>query len=160
MSQGLDVLQPKSGPAYPIPCGEWDNLKDHVRRLSNEPWGFHTFGSLLLGSSLSTLITIVLGMFDKPDQDKAEIIAWAVVVVTLVSGVLCMIFAYKERGVKRERGSDLVTQMELIERRFERGQSIHELGPSESASMKSLFPPSDPSSYVNVSISPKSEQSA
>jgi Na+/melibiose symporter-like transporter len=120
MSQGLDVLPPKSGPAYPIPCVEWDALKDHARRLSPEPWFFHTVGSILLGSSFATWITIVVGTFDKPDQAKAHIIAWAVVGVTLLSGLLCMLFAHKERDVKRQRASDLITQMDLIERRFER----------------------------------------
>lgn len=135
MSQGLDVLQPKSGPAYPIPCGEWDTLKDHAKRLSIEPWFFHTLGSLLLGSSLATWISILLGTFAKPEQEKALIIAWAVVVVTVLSGGLCMLFANKERGVKRQRGSDLVTQMELIERRFERGHSNPDLRPSASQSL-------------------------
>ena len=120
ISQGLDVLPPKSGLAYPISCEEWDTLKDHVKRLSTEPLFFNTFGTLLLGSALTTLITIILGTFDKPEQAHAYTIAWAVVVVTSVSGILSMFFAHRERGVRRQRGSDLVTEMELIEKRFER----------------------------------------
>ncbi len=37
MSQGLDVLPPRSGNAYPIPCEEWDVLKTRASRLANEP---------------------------------------------------------------------------------------------------------------------------
>ncbi len=120
MSQGLDVLQPKSGPAYPIPCGDWDALKEQIKRISHEPWFFHTLGSILLGASLATFITIILGTIDSAQHEKAHIIAWAIVAVTGLSGALCMFFAHKERGIKRQRGSDLVTQMELIEQRFER----------------------------------------
>ena len=39
---------------------------------------------------------------------------------TGVCGVLCLYFAHKERGVERTRARDIVTQMELIERRYER----------------------------------------
>src|SRR6266478_6052003 len=40
MSQGFDVLPPRSGNAYPIPCEEWDDLKARASRLSNELWVF------------------------------------------------------------------------------------------------------------------------
>ncbi|NQU67729.1 MAG: hypothetical protein HQ510_07295 [Candidatus Marinimicrobia bacterium] len=123
MSQGLDVLPPKSGPAYPIPCNEWDVLKTKLKQISNEPWFFHTLGSILLGAALATLITLLLGTFDNVNMQKQYIIAWAVVSVTSITGLLCMYFAHKERDVKRQRGSDLTTQMELIEERFERHHS-------------------------------------
>lgn len=120
MSQGLDVLPPRSGNAYPIPCEEWDVLKHRAGRLVNEPWLFQSLGSLLLGAALSTFMAILLGTFNKPEQLLAFIVAWAVVAVTLISGALCMFFANKERAVQRERASDIVTQMELIEQRFDR----------------------------------------
>ena len=120
MSQGLDVLPPKSGNAFPIPCDEWDVLKSRASRLVNEPWLFQSFGSLLLGAALTTVIAIVFGSYSKPEQQRAYIVAWAVVAVTFICGMLCMFFANKERAVQRERASDIVTQMELIEQRFER----------------------------------------
>lgn len=120
MSQGLDVLPPKSGNAYPIPCEEWDVLKTRAARIANEPWLFQSLGSLLLGAALTTFVTVMLGSFDKPEQQREYIVAWAVVAVTLISGALCMFFANKEREVQRQRASDIVTQMELIERRFDR----------------------------------------
>ena len=65
-------------------------------------------------------MTIILGAFSGPDEQLAKISAWAVVAVTLISGGLCMLFANKERAVQRERASDIVTQMTLIEQRFDR----------------------------------------
>lgn len=120
MSQGLDVLPPKSGNAYPIPCEEWDVLKNRASRLVNEPWLFQSVGSVLLGAALTMFVAIVLGSYNRPEQQRAYIVAWAVVAVTLICGVLCMFFANKERAVQRERASDIVTQMELIEQRFDR----------------------------------------
>lgn len=120
MSQGLDVLPPKSGNAYPIPCAEWDVLKNRALRLVNEPWIFQSLGSLLLGAALTMFIAIVLGSYSKPEDQRAFIVGWAVVGVTLICGVLCMLFANKERQVQRERAGDIVTHMELIEQRFDR----------------------------------------
>ena len=120
VSQGLDILTPRSGEAFPIPCDEWDVLKDRVRTLSTEPWFFHTVGSVLVGACLSTFVSILLGTFAAPNQETSRVVAWAVGAVTLISGALCLFFADKERAVQRVRASDIVTQMELIEKRFER----------------------------------------
>lgn len=120
VSQGLDILTPRSGEAYPIPCDEWDVLKGRVKTLSSEPWFFHTVGSVLVGGGLSTFVAILLRTFSAPAQQKALVVAWAVVAVTAISGALCLFFADKERAVQRVRAGDIVTQMELIEKRFER----------------------------------------
>lgn len=123
MSQGLDVLQPKSGKAYPIPCDEWRILKEKISELTSEPWLFHSLGFLLLGVSVSTFVTILLGTFQVPEQQSSLIIAWAVFAVALICGFACLYFANKERGVHRERASDVVAQMNLIEKRYEHASS-------------------------------------
>ena len=120
MSQGLDVLLPKSGPAYPIPCGEWDLLKDQARRFSSEPWFFHTIGSTLLGSAAATWISILLGTFESASADRARTVAWAVTAVSAISGGLALTFAHLQRKVRAQQASDLARQMELIEQRYER----------------------------------------
>jgi len=61
ISTGLDVLPPKSGKAYPIPCDEWELLKGKLTKVSETPWFFQTAGSILAGvavqcSSLSCLV--------------------------------------------------------------------------------------------------------
>ncbi len=120
ISQGLDVLQPKSGEAYPIPCQEWDSLKERLGRLDGEPWMFAALASLLLGAFLSTLISIVIGGIGTDPQGRNIVIAWAVVVITGVSSILSGGFAIKERTVHRERATDILTTMNLLEQRFKR----------------------------------------
>jgi hypothetical protein len=58
VSQGFDVLQPKSGQAYPIPCDEWSILKEKIKKLTSEPWLFHSLAFLLLGAAVSTFVVI------------------------------------------------------------------------------------------------------
>ncbi len=120
LSQGLDVLRPKSGEAYPIPCDEWTILKGKIKKLTSEPWLFHSLGFLFLGAALSTFVAILLNTFQLPAQQRALDIAWAVVAVTVICGCTCLYFAKKEREIDRERASDVVAQMELIEKRYER----------------------------------------
>jgi len=123
VSQGLQVLRPRSGNAYPIPCEEWSLLKGKISEFTTEPWLFHTLGSLLLGAALSVLISILSGTYQLPAQQRAQDLAWAAFAVCGVCGVLCLIFAHKERGAHRERASDVVAQMDLIEKRYETGAS-------------------------------------
>jgi hypothetical protein len=119
LSQGYEVLQPKSGQAYPIPCDEWGWLKGKIKKLTMEPWLFHTLGSLFIGAALSALVAILVGTFQLPAQQRQLDITWAVVVVTFISGIVCLFFAHKERGIFRERANDIVAQMDLIETRYE-----------------------------------------
>ena len=123
MSQGFEVLPPKSGQAYPIPCEEWDFLKKKVRELSNRPWVLHTIGTTLLGACVSTFITLLMGGISTTAHPNAEIVAWAVIAVTLICGVVCMIFADQQHKVQRVQADDILTQMELVEKRFERRAS-------------------------------------
>jgi len=115
ISQGLVVLPPKSGNAYPIPCDEWDVLKGKCEAMSSEPWFFQSAGFLLLGAGASTLISILLGAYSAASLTTA----WAVMAVTGICGGLCLFFANKETGVERARARDVVTQMQIIERRYQ-----------------------------------------
>lgn len=123
VSQGFDVLPPRSGNAYPIPCEEWKALKSKISKITSEPWFFHTIGSLLLGVALSSFVTILLETFSAPDQLRALYASWGVVATTAISGLLCLFFANKERIAQRERATDVVAQMELIEKRYEETSS-------------------------------------
>lgn len=120
MSQGYDVLPPKSGEAYPIPCQEWDFLKTKVGELSHRPWILHTVGTTLLGAALSTLITILVGAISTTPHQNAEIVAWAVVAVTTICGAVCIFLGEQQHKIQRVQAGDIVTQMELVEKRFER----------------------------------------
>jgi hypothetical protein len=119
LSQGLEVLRPKADKALPIPCNEWDVLKNKIESLTTEPWLFHTSGSILIGAALATLISIWTGSVTATPE-KNLIIAWAVTVVCSLVGAACLFFANFERRTHKSKAADVCTQMELIEQRFER----------------------------------------
>lgn len=122
LSQGLEVLRPKSDKAFPIPCNEWDVLKGKINSITTEPWFFHTAGSTLIGASVATIISIWTGAVP-PTSERNMLIAWAVTVGSALLGVACLMFAHAERKMHRVKAADVKTQMELIEQRFEREES-------------------------------------
>ena len=113
ISQGYDVIPPKTGKAYPILCREWDYLKRKVGSISEKSNVYHSIGFLLLGACLSTFITILIGGFFN------SVIAWAVVAVTLLVGFTCLYFANEQRKVNRTKAADVLSQMDLIEKRYQ-----------------------------------------
>jgi hypothetical protein len=121
LSQGLEVLRPKADQAFPIPCNEWDVLKEKIQALTTEPWFFHFSGSTLIGAALATLIAILTGSV-APTPDRSIVIAWAVTVVCGLVGTVCLIFANAERKAHKTKAADVSTQMKLIEQRFERDE--------------------------------------
>jgi hypothetical protein len=122
MSQGYDVLAPKSGEAFPIPCEEWDLLKANLGQVAQSPWGFHTLGSLLVGAALSPLVTLLAGGI--PNQGLNRVIAWALVSVCAITGFLCICFAAREKKLNGQQVTNIVAQMELIERRYQRSRTV------------------------------------
>lgn len=124
MSLGYDVLKPKSDQALPIPCNEWDSLKDNIRDATAEPWLFHTIGSVLLGAGIATAISVLTGADSSQSSPNAVTVAWAAFAVCVLTGVACLYFAHKERGVHRAKARNVLTQMELIESRFDRPEEL------------------------------------
>jgi hypothetical protein len=116
MSQGLYVLKPKSGPAYPIPCGEWNQLKENLRRTSGSPFVFGSVGFTLCGAALATLLSILT---DNIPQGTPRIVAWAIIAVTGLLGIAAIFIAEQQNRLKKRQVTDVVSQMELIEMRFE-----------------------------------------
>lgn len=100
VSQGFEVLRPKSDQAIPISCNEWDVLKTQISVLTTEPWLFHNLGSVLIGAALATFISVSTGSISKTVPD-AIVVAWAVFCICLISGVACLYFAHKERAMHR-----------------------------------------------------------
>ena len=121
VSQGYEVLRPKSVQAYPVPSNEWDWLRAQIEQLTTEPWLFQNLGSLLLGAALATVISIWTGAVTPTAMTpNALVVAWAVAAVCGICGAAALYFAYKERGVHRAKAAAIVTQMRLVEERFER----------------------------------------
>jgi hypothetical protein len=121
ISHGYIVIPPQPSDAYPIPCTDWNYLKDKVRGISTEVVMFHTLGSVLFGAGVSTLVSILLGNFPNTSPgvpSTTQIIAWAVVAVTIICGILCWIFSDRERKQQKTRARDVVAQMDVIEARY------------------------------------------
>jgi hypothetical protein len=116
LSQGYVVLAPRSGEAYPIPCEEWEFLKSKLRAISSGAWFFQTLGSALVGASISTGLTVLFTAV----TERQAIIAWSAVVATMLCGVLSLVFAHQQKTVQRVLASDVLVQMEIIEKRYER----------------------------------------
>jgi hypothetical protein len=122
VSQGMEVLQPREGKALPVPCNEWDNLRKQIGHLTTEPWLLQNSGSLLVGAAVATTISILTGaVMPSATTPNAIVIGWAVTAVCGLTGSVTLYFAHKERGVHQIKAAMIVTQMELIEQRFERG---------------------------------------
>lgn len=113
--QGYDVMFPRTGKAYPILCEEWDYLKKNISLISNIPNIHFIIGSILIGSCITTLITIFTGNFLNSEK---LLVAWAVVIVTLIIGVYSFIIACQHQKVTKKKASDIVDHMELIEKRY------------------------------------------
>lgn len=121
VSQGYEVLRPKSDQAYPVPCNEWDFLRQQIEHLTTEPWLFQNAGSLLLGAALAMLTSIWVGaVAPSASNPNALVVAWAITAVCATTGAAALFFAHKERGVHKAKATLVVTQMKLIEERFER----------------------------------------
>ncbi len=133
MSQGLDVLQPKSGPAYPIPCDEWRLLKKQLTEASETPFFLHTLGSILLGAALATVIGIFTDTIPAGEKGKTLVVAWAISAVTGFCGGICLWFATLQNKVQRRQVADVIAKMELIENRH---PASEESAPTQSEAPK------------------------
>jgi hypothetical protein len=119
VSQGFDVLQPKSGKAYPVPCDEWQFLKEKLSTAKYPPWIAQALASLLFGASLTTLMSILLGDVASSNSGIYKVIAWAAFATTGIIGIAFLFFAIAQYRIKRTQVSEVIRQMELIEARFE-----------------------------------------
>jgi hypothetical protein len=105
-----------------ILCEEWDYLKKNVALISEKLNFYHTIGSVLLGACISTLIAILTGTFPVPNPNTPSpklIIAWAIVAVTFIVSLMCLYFSKEQRKVTQMKASDVLNQMQLIERRYQ-----------------------------------------
>jgi len=123
LTQGYEVLSPKSGQAYPILCDEWDFLKEKINDLSYQLNIYMECGFALIGIALSTFVAIITGAISSPNTSQSTtnllIVAWAVVIVSMLVGALCIIFAFEKEKIKKQKASEILSQMEIIEKRYE-----------------------------------------
>ena len=119
LTQGYEVLAPKSGTAYPVPCEEWQSLKAKLNTVNTPPWVLPAISVMLLGAALTTLITILIGGVAPSVKGNGLVVAWGVVAAAGFSGGVCLLLAMKQMEIERTQVSNVVRQMELIESRFD-----------------------------------------
>jgi hypothetical protein len=119
MDQRYVVLPPRPVPAYPVPHKEWERLKTRIGDLYGEPPYYQTAGPLLIGVALTTLTSIALGLPPSANSDRALVVAWAIVTVTLILGFSFLDFAKTKRTMRRVSATDIVEEMNVIQARFE-----------------------------------------
>jgi hypothetical protein len=91
-----------------------------VRKATMEPWFFLTTGSTLLGAGVSTFIAVLTGGVKEDPAGRLKVIAWAIAIGCALLSGLCLLFAHRERSTHRQRATDILTLMDLIEARFDR----------------------------------------
>lgn len=123
LSQGYEVLPPKSGKAYPVPCDEWGFLKDKLNSVSSAPWILPAMSFLFFGVAITTITSILLGGVAKGTSGNGIVVAWAISVTSGIVGAACLSLAVKQHMMQRTQVSEVVKQMEIIEQRFEQNEA-------------------------------------
>ena len=116
VSQEFEIIPHQKGKAFPIGVKEWEFIKGKIKDIKIEINNFHAIGFLLLGASASCLITILATDFK---EDTSKYLSWAMFGITLVCGLLSVFFAKDKHKQESSKPSEVVSQMELIESRFE-----------------------------------------
>lgn len=116
VSQELEIIPIQKGKAYPIGVKEWKFIKEKVGAIKIVVNHFHSIGFLLLGASASCIITIIATEFK---EDFSRYFAWAFFAVSLIGGLLSLFFARDKHKQESAKPKEIVSQMDLIESRFE-----------------------------------------
>ncbi len=115
ISQEYEIIPHQKGKAYPIGVKEWNFIKTKISEIKIEINKFHTIGYLLLGASMSCLITIIATEFK---TDSSKYLTWSIFGITLFGGILSVIFASDKHKQESAKPNEVINQMDLIESRF------------------------------------------
>lgn len=119
VSQELEIIPHQKDKAYPISVKEWLFLKSKINGINIEINNFYSIGFLLLGAFTSCVITLIVSDFK---DEKSKYLTWAFLLVTLLTGCLSLYFAKDKHKQERIKPDEIISQMELIESRFEIGE--------------------------------------
>lgn len=115
VSQEYEIIPHQKGQAYPINVKEWDYIKGKIKDINIDINIFYTIGFLLIGSSISCLITIFATDFK---DDTSKYTTWTILVTTAVCGLLSVYFGNDKHRTEIAKPTEIVAQMNLIESRF------------------------------------------
>lgn len=115
ISQEYEIVQHQKGKAYPIGINEWNYIKEKIRKVKVEVSDFYAIGFLLLGAAASCFITIQATTFS---NDSSKYFCWALFFISLICGLLSVLFAKYKHKQENEKPKDIINHMDLIESRF------------------------------------------
>jgi hypothetical protein len=115
VSQEYEIIPHQKGQAYPISVKEWDYIKGKVKNINIEINIFYTIGFLLIGSSISCIITIFATDFK---DDVSKYTTWSILGITAVCGGLSVYFGRDKHKTEMAKPTEVIAQMDLIESRF------------------------------------------
>ena len=116
ISQEYEIIPHQKGKAYVISVKEWEFLKEKVKNIKIEINELYTIGYLLLGAGISCLISIFATDFK---NDTYKYLVWIIFGLCILGAIISLIFSKKIHKIEKSKPSEVVTQMELIESRFE-----------------------------------------
>ncbi|NQT96573.1 MAG: hypothetical protein HQ562_02410 [Candidatus Marinimicrobia bacterium] len=122
ISQDYELICPQKKLAYPILVEEWAFLKEKIRNIKDSANFFHTIGSILFGVAGSSLLAFFT--YDKPESvtlayNTRIVITLAIFGVTAICGSFAFYFGRKERDNQNISSTEVISQMNLIEKRYE-----------------------------------------
>jgi hypothetical protein len=120
VSQNLDLIPHQTGKAYTISVKEWNFLKGRIQQLKIEINNFYWIGYSLLGASFSSFITVLVTNFG--EDVGAKYILWSLFSLTLITGSLSLYFSNDKHKEESSKPSEIISQMQLIESKFEQNQ--------------------------------------
>jgi len=144
ISQRYDVLSPKSGKAYPIPCDEWTSLKNEIGKLSYQLNIWLELGFAFVGVTLSTLVIIILSSqvttaASSRTSPSPFSVHWVVVGMSLFVGIVCIVLGCQKENIKKTKAEAIVGQMEMIEKRYQIETPYEEASARQESSKDKLF---------------------
>jgi hypothetical protein len=115
-SQDYELIPPQKQKSYPISTTEWGLIKRKVGEIKENTNSWYIIGSILLGTSLPTFITALIGDFQSP---KSTWICWSACLVTGLSGGLAFYFGKEQGEAQAKSKDDVIDFMKTIEDRFQ-----------------------------------------
>lgn len=116
ISQNFELLTIKSQESYPISIIEWSKIKKGILDIKDLSNYWSLVGSILLGTALPILITILLGQIV---DDKIKLGYWFSFFLFFIIGILCLYFGKEQSKSQSKTKESVIDFMNYIEQRFE-----------------------------------------
>ncbi len=115
-SQDYELIPLQKQKSYPISTTEWNLVKRKIGEIKDNTNRWYIIGSILLGTSLPTFITALIGDFE---SEKSTWICWTAFVVTGITGALSFYFGKEQKVGQSKSKNDVLDFMVTVEERFQ-----------------------------------------